>query len=215
MIWMLSCALEDWCLVICLVYECFILLYICLKKIPSDVRNPENLFSFICRKGSPVKRAENSVFSSWKRRTPLAFCICKELWSRWHLHCLDMTWHRIDIDTAVLSTEEAHRLHKRSWAGHRQWMKMEEKRRSETIAHGQNSAVPRERYYVIFSFKKQDRKTRETMMLMPSSDAASFYSELTHSERPPRRMNFGIWAWISACTALRMAKNWRTVDWNF
>lgn len=31
------------------------------------------------------------------------------------------------------------------------------------------------------------------MMLMPSSDAASFDSELTHSERPRRRMNFGIY----------------------
>lgn len=183
----------------------------------SGIRKTYSLSSVERDHQSNERKTQSSAHES--EEPPLTFGICKELWTRWHLYCLDMTcqriWHRIDFSTAVLSIEEAHRLHKRSWAGHRQWMKMEEKWRSETIAHGQKSALPRERYYVIFSFKKQDRKTRETMMLMPSSDAAFFYSELTHSERPPRRMNFGIWAWISACTALRMAKNWRTVDWKF
>ena len=42
----------------------------------------------------------------------------------------------------------------------------------------------RERDIMLYSHSKTGK--------MPSSDAASFYSELTHSERPPRRMNFGI-----------------------
>lgn len=123
------------------------------SQVMSGIRKTYSLSSVERDHQSNERKTQSSAHES--EETPLAFGICKELWSRWHLHCLDMTWHRNHIDTAVLSTEEAHRLHKRGWAGHRQWMKMEEKRRSETIAHGQNSAVPRERYYVIFSFKNR------------------------------------------------------------
>lgn len=134
------------------------------SQVMSGIRKTYSLSSVERDHQSNERKTQSSAHES--EEPPLAFCICKELWSRWHLHCLDMTWqriwHRIELTLAQLYSQPRKRIDFTNAAGLDidngwRWRKKDEVRQ----LHMDRTVLYRERDIMLYSHLKNRTEKRE------------------------------------------------------